>query len=115
MERGLSLLVFPEGTRSADGRVGRFRGGIFLLAIEAGLPIVPVAVRGTRRIMRKGRLMTCPADVSLELFPPIVTRGLTRHDAKGLAAMVQGIVEEGVVGDVDADASTAPHPVRATA
>ena len=45
---GLSLIIFAEGTRSADGRVARFKAGSFLLAIEAGLPIVPLAVIGTR-------------------------------------------------------------------
>ena len=48
MSDGLSLIIFPEGTRSRDGRVARFKGGSFLLAIEAGLPIVPLAIIGTR-------------------------------------------------------------------
>ncbi len=101
MRRGQSLLVFPEGTRSADGRVGRFKGGIFLLAIESGLPIVPIAVRASRHVMKKGRLMTCPGDVSLEVFAPIPTSGLGRHDAKRLAADVQRIIEAAVAGDED--------------
>ena len=57
---GLSLIIFPEGTRSADGRVGRFKAGSFLLAVEAQLPVVPLSIDGTRHVMRKGRLMTCP-------------------------------------------------------
>ena len=63
--QGLSLIIFPEGTRSEDGRVGPFKGGSFLLAIEAGLPIVPISVDGSRHVMRKGRLMTCPGHVRL--------------------------------------------------
>src|SRR5215470_20294461 len=76
MRAGHSLLVFPEGTRSRDGVVGRFKGGIFLLAIEAGLPIVPVAVDGTRRVMRKGGLTTCPGAVTVRVFDPIETSTL---------------------------------------
>lgn len=101
MRKGRSLLVFPEGTRSPDGRVGRFKGGIFLLAIESGLPIVPLAVRSSRHVMKKGRLMTCPGDVWLQVFPPIPTVGLGRDDAKRLAADVQRIVEAAVAGDDD--------------
>jgi 1-acyl-sn-glycerol-3-phosphate acyltransferase len=101
MRSGASLLVFPEGTRSVDGRLGRFKGGIFLLAIEAGLPIVPVAVRRSRFVMRKGRLMTCPGHVEVELFAPIGTEGLGREDAKPLAQRVQAIVADALAGDVD--------------
>jgi 1-acyl-sn-glycerol-3-phosphate acyltransferase len=101
MAAGHSLLVFPEGTRSPDGRVGRFRGGIFLLAIQAGLPVVPLAVRASRHVMLKNRLMTCPGDVSLEVFDPIPTEGLATSDAKRLAARVQAMVTAGVAGDED--------------
>lgn len=92
MRRGHSLIVFPEGTRSADGRVGRFRRGLFLLAIDAGLPVVPVAVAGTRRVMRKGRLTTRPGDVTLVVHPPVPTDGLSRADAGALAERVRGLV-----------------------
>ena len=68
---GHSLIVFPEGTRSVDGRVGRFKVGPFLVAVESGLPVVPVAVIGSRHVMRKGRLMTCPGDVELVVHAPI--------------------------------------------
>jgi 1-acyl-sn-glycerol-3-phosphate acyltransferase len=117
LERKQSLLVFPEGTRSADGRVGRFRGGIFLLAIEAGLAVVPVAVRGSRHVMRKGRLMTCPGQVSLEVFEPVPTAGLGREAAKGLAERVQRLVADAVAGDEDAAAApcAAGGSERATA
>ncbi len=57
MQAGYSLFVFPEGTRSVDGRLARFRAGTFMMAIEAGLPVVPVAVDGSRFVMRQG-----PAD-----------------------------------------------------
>ena len=87
-----SLIIFPEGTRSRDGRVARFKGGVFLLAIESGLPILPISIGGSRHIMLKGRLMTCPGDVTLTVHEPVSTAGLSREDARALAARVQSIV-----------------------
>jgi 1-acyl-sn-glycerol-3-phosphate acyltransferase len=87
-----SLIIFPEGTRSRDGRVGRFKGGVFLLAIDSGLPVVPVSVSGSRHVMLKGQLMTCPGHVVVTMHPPIETTGMTRADARQLAARVQAIV-----------------------
>jgi 1-acyl-sn-glycerol-3-phosphate acyltransferase len=92
---GLSLMIFAEGTRSPDGRVARFRAGSFLLAIEAGLPIVPLAVIGTRQVMPKGRLQTEPADVRLVIHDPIpapVIAAPTVRDAKRWASEVHSIV-----------------------
>jgi 1-acyl-sn-glycerol-3-phosphate acyltransferase len=87
-----SLIVFPEGTRSADGSVARFKGGMFLVAIEAGLPVVPVSVARSRFVMLKGRLMTCPGDVTLTVHDPIPTAGMARGDARRLADRVRDIV-----------------------
>jgi 1-acyl-sn-glycerol-3-phosphate acyltransferase len=91
---GVSLLVFPEGTRSRDGQVARFKGGPFLIAIDAGLPIVPVSIGGSRHVMLKGRLMTCPGAVTLTVHHPISTEGLTREDARALADRVRAVVAE---------------------
>ena len=91
---GRSLIVFPEGTRSRDGRVGPFKRGLFLMAIEAGLPIVPVSLAGSRRVMLKGRLMTCPGDVDVVVHAPIPTRGMSRGAARSLADRARGIVEQ---------------------
>jgi 1-acyl-sn-glycerol-3-phosphate acyltransferase len=89
---GASLIVFPEGTRSRDGTVAAFKGGMFLLAIESGMPIVPVSVAHSRHVMLKGRLMTCPGDVTLTIHDPIPTRDLRRGDARALAERVREIV-----------------------
>lgn len=92
---GLSLIIFAEGTRSMDGRVARFKAGSFLLALEAGLPIVPIAVVGTRHVMQKGRLRTEPGHVELVIHDPIVLPRIESpgvHDAKALAEQVHAIV-----------------------
>jgi 1-acyl-sn-glycerol-3-phosphate acyltransferase len=99
VSEGLSLMIFAEGTRSPDGHVARFHAGSFLLAIEAGLPIVPLAVIGTRRVMPKGRLQTEPADVRLVIHDPIpapVIATPSVRDAKAWASQVHGIVSAAV-------------------
>ena len=96
MARGHSLILFPEGTRSSDGEVLRFKPGIFSLAIEANLPVVPVAVIGSRHVMRKGRLMTCPGNVELVVHQPLSTVGLGRSDARGFSARVHEIITDTV-------------------
>ena len=91
-----SLIVFPEGTRSTDGRVGRFKGGTFLLAIDNDLPIVPVSIARSRFVMLKGRLMTCPGDVVLTVHAPIATADVSREHARELAERVRAIVRQNV-------------------
>lgn len=90
--QGLSLIVFPEGTRSADGRVGRFKGGSFYLALEAGLPVVPLSVIGSRHVMLKGRLATYPGRVRLVVHEPIDTRGLAGSDPRAFGARVREVL-----------------------
>ncbi len=87
-----SLIVFPEGTRSTTGAVGKFRGGTFVVAIEAGLPIVPVSIAGSRHVMLKGRLMTCPGDVTITVHDPIPTADVSRDGARALAEQTREIV-----------------------
>jgi 1-acyl-sn-glycerol-3-phosphate acyltransferase len=87
-----SVIVFPEGTRSVDGTVGRFKGGIFLLAIDAGLPVVPVTIEGSRFVMKKGRLMVCPGEVTLTVHPPVATTGIGREQARDFAERVRAVV-----------------------
>jgi 1-acyl-sn-glycerol-3-phosphate acyltransferase len=95
----VSLIIFPEGTRSADGRVGRFKAGSFLLALEAGLTIVPLSVSGTIHVMKKGRLMTCPGRVTLQVHHPVSTPRIespTADDARDLGIRIEAIVRSGI-------------------
>jgi 1-acyl-sn-glycerol-3-phosphate acyltransferase len=100
---GLSLIVFPEGTRSVDGRVRRFKGGSFLVALEGGLPIVPLSVIGSRHVMLKGRLATYPGNVRLVIHEPIDTTGLAMTDAKAFGERVRQVV----VADAESDVAQA--------
>jgi 1-acyl-sn-glycerol-3-phosphate acyltransferase len=84
-----SLIVFPEGTRSVEGALGRFKKGPFLVAIDAGLPVVPVSLSGSRHVMKKGRLMVCPGHVELTVHEPLPTSGVDRNDVRRFAAAVR--------------------------
>jgi 1-acyl-sn-glycerol-3-phosphate acyltransferase len=105
VSKGLSLAVFPEGTRSLDGRVGRFKAGSFLLAIQAGLPIVPVAISGSRHVMLKGRLMTKPGNVRLVVQPPIETAGRYEPTVVG-AKRLAGEVRAQIIAMVEGQAAS---------
>lgn len=87
-----SLIVFPEGTRSVDGVIGRFKKGPFIVAIDAQLPVVPVSISGSRHVMRKGELTVNPARVTLTIHEPIPTTGTARADVLPFADQVRGIV-----------------------
>jgi 1-acyl-sn-glycerol-3-phosphate acyltransferase len=91
-----SLIVFPEGTRSVDGSVGRFKGGIFLLAIDSALPVLPVSIAHSRFVMTKGRLMVCPGEVVVTVHEPLTTAGITREQARDFAERVRAVVREQV-------------------
>jgi 1-acyl-sn-glycerol-3-phosphate acyltransferase len=97
---GLSLIVFPEGTRSPDGRVGAFKGGSFLVALEAGLPVVPISVVGSRHVMLKGRLATYPGAVRVVVHAPIETKSLAGGDPRALAEQVRAVVAAGAETDL---------------
>ncbi len=104
--RGLSLIVFPEGTRSRDGHVATFKAGSFFPAVQTGIPIVPLSVVGSRHVMRKGDLTTRPGDVLLIVHPPVVTVATpepTPEVMRALAARVREIVRP--AADAEADAA----------
>jgi len=101
VSEGTSLIIYAEGTRSPDGRVGRFKAGSFLLALEAGLTIVPLSISGTREVMGKGGLTTRPGCVTLKIHEPVVAPRVESPsiaDARGLASRIEGIVRAGVRG-----------------
>ena len=103
--RGLSLIIFPEGTRSRDGRLGKFKGGLLMLAMQAGLPIVPISVVGSRHVMRKGELTTRPGHVTLVVHEPIETVATPEpapRDVRVLAERVRAIIQPPVEAEAGA-------------
>jgi putative phosphoserine phosphatase/1-acylglycerol-3-phosphate O-acyltransferase len=77
LRRGLSLVIAPEGTRSATGRLNRFKKGAFHLAMEAGVPIVPIVFRNALDALPKHGIVVRPATVEVVVHPPIPTDGWT--------------------------------------
>jgi 1-acyl-sn-glycerol-3-phosphate acyltransferase len=71
MRQGQSFLIYPEGTRSADGRLQEFKKGTAVMAIKAGVPIVPIACSNAHRIMEKRKLKIKPGDILVEFLEPI--------------------------------------------
>jgi 1-acyl-sn-glycerol-3-phosphate acyltransferase len=71
MRAGQSFLIYPEGTRSPDGRLQRFKKGAVVMAIKAGVPIVPVVCSGAHKIMEKRSLVIHPGEIRVEFLEPI--------------------------------------------
>jgi 1-acyl-sn-glycerol-3-phosphate acyltransferase len=74
-KRGYSFLIFPEGTRTRDGRLGPFRRGGFFLALESGAPIIPVTISGTRELMPKGQWFAGRGTVRVVFHEPVPVTG----------------------------------------
>jgi len=89
--RGASVIIFPEGTRSADGRLAPFKRGGFLLAIKSGVPMVPVAIDGTFRLMSRNDRTVRPGAVSVRIGEPIEGHAnASRTEAAALQEQVRG-------------------------
>jgi len=86
---GTSVIIFPEGTRSRDGRLQDFKSGAMVLAIKAGVPIVPVAIIGTHAILPKGKLLAQPGQVVIRVGQPIDTAQYSAADKQVLATRLQ--------------------------
>jgi 1-acyl-sn-glycerol-3-phosphate acyltransferase len=79
-QRGYSLIVFPEGTRSDSGEMLPFKKGAFRIAIDTGLPVLPVVIEGTDRISKPGSKLFHPGHARIRVLPPIPTADLTNRD-----------------------------------
>lgn len=89
LKAGNSFLIFPEGTRSRTGALLPFKKGGFIMAIEAQVPVVPVAISGGRSAMRKGSPIVRPVQVSVRIGRPVPTQGLTLDDRDNLIVRVR--------------------------
>lgn len=99
MREGISFAVFPEGTRSPDGRLRPFKKGTFLMAIRAGVPVVPVSLVGTHRLMRKGERFIHPGEVTVRFGPPVDASRYTLDERGELLSRVEARVAAGLPED----------------
>jgi 1-acyl-sn-glycerol-3-phosphate acyltransferase len=104
---GLSLIIFPEGTRSRDGFLGKFKGGSIMLAMQAGLPLVPISVVGSRHVMKKGELTTKPGHVTVIVHEPVETAANTEPSiaqVRELADRIREVIRPAVESEARAAA-----------
>ena len=96
IKNGVSVVIFPEGTRSRDGKVRAFKKGGFVMALDAGVPIVPIVITGTSSIMTKGHLRINPGKVNMIIHPPIPTSTYSRETKQELMDRVRGVICDGL-------------------
>lgn len=92
VKAGASVIVFPEGTRSVDGAIHEFKGGSFLLATRAGVPIVPITINGTRAVLIKNSWHLHPGKVEMIVHDPIDVSPYTPKNIDELAQRVREII-----------------------
>lgn len=96
LKEGYSMVIFPEGTRSKNKTLGKFKPGSLKLAFKAGVPIVPIAIQGSYKIMEQNGFIIQPSHVEITIFDPIYTAGLTKEQATELPERVRKIIEQGL-------------------
>jgi len=95
LEKGLSVLIFPEGTRSRSGEMGHFKSGAFRLALESGRPIVPIVLAGTEKIISKGKAAFGGSRLAyMIVLPPIETKGPNPEAEEELRKKVERLMSE---------------------
>ncbi len=92
LDSGVSLIVFAEGSRTLDGRVGEFNPGVFRMAIQFGYPIVPMSIVGAYEFSRKRDWKLFPSKIVVYLHQQVMTEGLTKKDVEWLKNEVQKTV-----------------------
>ena len=96
LREGYSVVIFPEGTRNNGGELGEFKAGAIRMATRAGVPIVPVCIEGSCRLMSKGSLWIHPAKVGIRILPAISTENLSREEIKALPEKLRETVKNGL-------------------
>ena len=86
LKKGASVAIFPEGTRSSNGEMGNFKAGAFILAKEAGVPILPVVLDGTTSMTRKGPWMNWRNRITIKVLPPISKERVEQEPIKDIMA-----------------------------
>jgi 1-acyl-sn-glycerol-3-phosphate acyltransferase len=94
IREGMSVVIFPEGSRSSDGSIQPFKKGGFTLAIKSKVPIVPVAIKGSRAIMPKGKLTATSGEIRIRMDHPIPTQNYSLRDRESLIKEVNQAISK---------------------
>jgi 1-acyl-sn-glycerol-3-phosphate acyltransferase len=94
LDKKVSVMIFPEGTRSLSGELGEFRDGAFRVAIQTGVPIVPLAVLGTRTALIKHDWRFGTTNAEVRVLDPIPTDGLTKEDVPELRDRTRAVISD---------------------
>jgi 1-acyl-sn-glycerol-3-phosphate acyltransferase len=97
LKKGYSMVVFPEGTRSKGKAMGEFKAGSLRIAVKANVPIVPITIKGSFKLMEQNGFIIKPADVEVIISEPIETIGLTKEQVNGLNEKVRSIIASKLV------------------
>ena len=92
LEEGISIVVFPEGTRTPDGEVKDFKATLFILPIRSGIPVVPVRIDGTFAALKKRSVLLNPVPLKLTFHEPIAAGSFTDRDRWNYARRVQEVL-----------------------
>jgi len=90
IKSGASVVIFPEGTRSVDGKLQPFKPGLFSLALRSGVPILPVSINGSKDIIRKGSLRVHRGKIRMVIGKPIYTK---EYHSQGKASLMKDVRE----------------------
>ncbi len=88
IKNGVSVVIFPEGTRTPDGQLQKFKKGALLIAAKAQVPVIPVAIHGSYHVLPKDRWSVRGGPLKLEFLPPIPTEGLKNSDIDALTDQI---------------------------
>ncbi len=94
LKNGISIVMFPEGTRSKDGRLGPFKKGAFVFALKAQVPIVPVTIYNSHRLLPKKSFSISPGKIHLHVDAPISTQGMNFGDRDQLTERVRTLIDD---------------------
>ena len=112
---GANVIIFPEGTRSADGVLREFKSGGFHLALQAQVEILPATVSGSHRLTPKGSLRIESGDIRIRYGEPIPTEGLTTDDRDALRARVRAAIAAGYDAKLQGETGADPPVASAAA
>lgn len=114
LQEGTSVLIWPEGHRSRDGRMGRFKNGAFALAVQTGYPLIPFCLIGTGQFLPPGRLWVCPSPIKLVMLDPVYPdlQNDPDHEIIRLKKAVREVISHTLQQEENAGGVSRPAPLK---